>query len=81
MTRVTEVVEPSWLGVKMCPRRAGGFGLQGAMHALVSAVMVRWVSASARLSAGESKAGSAAGLDKHLYIIWNVSRIPGWKLV
>ena len=54
MTLVTEVVEPLWLGAKMCPRRAGGFGLQGAMHALVAAVLVRWLSAGVRLSAGES---------------------------
>jgi hypothetical protein len=39
------------------------------------------LSARVRLPAGESKAGSVVGLDKHLYIIWNVSCIPGWELV
>jgi RNA-directed DNA polymerase len=34
-----------------------------------------------RLPAEESKVGAAVSLDKHLYIIWNISCIPGWGLV
>jgi hypothetical protein len=40
--RFTEVVELSLLGAKMCPRRSGGVGVQRAIHALMTAMLLRF---------------------------------------
>jgi hypothetical protein len=62
MTLVTEVVEPLWLGAKMCPKRAGGFGLQGgnacARGGRSGAVAQRWRSAFNRRKPGRVSRGA-----------------------
>jgi hypothetical protein len=54
-------------------------GARGLRHAVAAAP--GRPNASVRLLAGESKTESVVGLDNHLYLIWNVSCIPGWELV
>src|SRR6266550_6461325 len=42
IARFTAVVELSLLGAKSCPRRSGGFGVQRARPALMTAILLRF---------------------------------------